>query len=227
MKYILICLSVLCSISAGSQTIKPGDDRRDTFPFLPYETYGIAQKSADRWLVSRYYQKQFHSRGDVEFSSDSIEYYVNGCDTLKYNVNYCDSMVKSVIRCDSVLLFVHERQKRIFAPLFSKGIISCQVLNAIRKTLPGLYKYDSLANKYMSVHDAPFETLQITRTELLPHVPTTSKTRILKFRIGCAIFYVELTNDLANRSTTIEDFITGARLTWIFKSPQYVPNCAW
>ncbi len=168
----------------------------DKFAYRPYETYGIDQQRIDKWIVRNYYTKQLHL-------IDSA--YIAKTDTS--------------IECESIEFFIAKTS--VFSPLFTKGVISCNKLNQMFTNLP-CWKID------FAQYDVPGSQrkpkIDLRGVQLLDFISTKKNQRFLKFRMYKSIFYVELTNEKANKHTPLQDFIKNASLTWLYKSPQYVPN---
>lgn len=166
------------------------------FPFRPYEVYGVAQKVVDKWIIDNYYKKKFYPIDTA---------YVSKTDTS--------------VECDSLTFFFDRETKKI-ASLFTQGIISCNYLKSVYSSLPIKVNEKSL----MPIDEGKKRTF-IWRVELLDSINSEKKQTIIKFRVyPRTIYYAELTNENAHKHTSLKNFIKNARLTWLFKSPQYVPN---
>ena len=169
----------------------------DKFLYSNYETYGVNQQRIDKWLIRNYYTKQTHV-------IDSA--YIAKTDTS--------------VECDSIEFFISQGS-RVYSPLFTQGIVSCNKLNQIFTNLPcwtiDYYSYSRPTSKIKP-------KIELRGVQMLDFMRTKGTQRFLKFRIYKSIFYIELTNEKANKRTPLQEFIKNARMTWLYKSPQYVPN---
>ncbi len=166
-----------------------------TFPFRAYEVYGVDQEHIDKWIVDNYYQNKFYPIDTAYgFKTDTS------------------------VECDSLTFFLHDETKEI-ASLFTRGIISCNHLRSVYETLP-----ITVDESLKPIDDGKKSTF-IWRVELLDFMNSEKKRRIIKFCVyPRTIYYAELTNEYAHKHTSLKRFIKNARLTWLFKGPQYVPN---
>lgn len=125
------------------------------------------------------------------------------------------SKTDTSIECDSLAIFIHKGSRSV-ATLFTKGIISCNNFNGVHQI-----QFDE---NLMPIYEGK-KSLLIWRVQLLDFIRTKKTCRIIKFRIfPRTIYYAELTNENAHKRTPLNKFIRNARLTWLYKSPQYVPN---
>ncbi len=166
------------------------------FPFRAYEVYGVDQEHIDKWIIDNYYQENFYPIDTA---------YVFKTDTS--------------VECDSLIFSFDEKTKKI-ASLFIRGIISCNYLKSVYATLPITVDETNL----IPIDEGKRSSF-IWRVELLDFINSEKKRRIIKFRVyPRTIYYAELTNENAHKHTSLKRFVKNARLTWLFKSPQYVPN---
>lgn len=125
------------------------------------------------------------------------------------------SKTDTSIECDSLTIFIDKRSRSV-ATLFTRGIISCNNFKADYQI-----QFDE---NLMPIYEGK-KNLLIWRVHLLDFISTKKTCRIIKFSIfPRTIYYAELTNENAHKRTPLDKFIKNARLTWLYKSPQHVPN---
>ena len=126
----------------------------------------------------------------------------------------CLSRTDSTVECDSIAIRILS-DSRQYADVFTKGLISCKMLN------------DAYPDDRLLILDIKTgkEIVQPTQRSVYVHsvipltfIRTSQNRRLFQFRITAYTFYFELTNDKANRKTKINEFIQGARLTWFYRS---------
>ena len=151
-----------------------------------YRTIALQEKAADKAAYKYLYQRQLYNKDtELHVLSDKL------------------------IDCDSFkIAILHDSRK--FSPLFIKGIIPRSVLN--KTYIPYRLQMFDMSGK--EIIDTTAEEHCVRDMHVLPFIKLGATRKIVKFKVTPFTFYIELTNEQANKKTSLDEFINGARLTW-------------
>ncbi len=157
-----------------------------------YQLYELQQKYYDKIIVKYQYKPE--------------KYFIDS--------NFI-SKTDTSIDCDSFKIFILLDSKE-YASMFTKGIIPDRLLITLYRDQLGCKGMiiDSFGKEII---DTSTMVLCVWDVHILTMVRTAPTSRFIKFKITPFSYYIELTNEKANRKTKPDEFIKGAHLRWFYK----------
>lgn len=208
----LFCAVLLAAVfSCSYRLIRVETPDGKHFWSKQYKDVELGERKEDQSVFKDWYNVQSHDRYSGNITSDTI----NGTTFVQF---------------DSARIYLFDETSR-YKNLFTSGLISSQLLyctfNEDCKPVEPMYVITNTETGDTLVEDLwgwTGHTIRIEYFEELQHVHSKPTQRRFKFWVypykmrfngSNSIFYIELTNENANRDTDLDTFIQGAKVTFI------------